>query len=90
LAALVHGVHEHAHVMRVCYGGWAMAVPDDAFRRYPPLPYYEIKRMARTGDMILCSGDAPFSRIIRWATGSPWSHVALVARVDALDRVMVL
>jgi hypothetical protein len=80
----------HAPDTGFCYGGGAMAVPDDAFKRYPPLPYYEIKRMARTGDMILCSGDATFSRIIRWATGSPWSHVALVARVDALDRVMVL
>ncbi|MGC1303029.1 MAG: hypothetical protein WA840_11700 [Caulobacteraceae bacterium] len=67
-----------------------MAVPDDALQRYPPLPYYEIKRLARTGDLILCSGRTPFSRMIRWATGSPWSHVALVARVDALDRVMVL
>jgi len=67
-----------------------MAVPDDALERYPPRPYHEIKHEIRTGDLILCSGDALFSRMIRLVTGSPWSHVALVARVDAIDRVMVL
>jgi hypothetical protein len=31
-----------------------------------------------------------FSKLIQRATGSVWSHVAFVMRLDAIDRVMVL
>ena len=31
-----------------------------------------------------------FSRMIQKSTGSAWSHVGFVMRLDAIDRVMVL
>lgn len=65
-------------------------VPDDALERLPPRPYDEVRAMIRTGDLILCSGDSMFSRLIRWATKSPWSHVAVCLRLEEIDRVMVL
>ena len=44
--------------------------------------------------MISCccqlSATDPFSRLIRWATKSPWSHVAIAYRLEAIDRVLVL
>jgi hypothetical protein len=44
----------------------------------------------RTGDLLLCAGRSPMSRLIQRATGSPWSHVALLARVESIDRILVL
>ncbi|MGZ0656225.1 YiiX/YebB-like N1pC/P60 family cysteine hydrolase [Coraliomargarita sp. W4R53] len=44
----------------------------------------------QTGDLLLCSGSGWFSKMIQAATGSPWSHVALVLRLDAFDRIMLL
>lgn len=67
-----------------------MAIPDDALDRYPPQPYATVREEVRTGDLILCSGDSLFSRLIRWATKSPWSHVAIAFRDDSINRVMVV
>ena len=67
-----------------------MSVPDDALDRFPPRPYAEVAPQVRTGDLILCSGSSGFSRLIRWATGSPWSHVAIAVRLDPLDKVVVM
>ena len=44
----------------------------------------------RSGDLLLCSGTSVFSRLIQAATGSPWSHVGLILRLEKLDRVMLL
>ena len=43
-----------------------------------------------TGDLLLCSGSGWFSKMIQAATASRWSHVALVLRLDAFDRIMLL
>ncbi|UCD64563.1 MAG: hypothetical protein JSW34_03765 [Candidatus Zixiibacteriota bacterium] len=43
-----------------------------------------------SGDILLCSGSAWFSKLIQRATSSVWSHVGFVMKVDAIDRVMVL
>jgi hypothetical protein len=43
----------------------------------------------RDGDILLCSAIDPFSRLIRWATKSPWSHVALAYRWRSVGRIMV-
>ena len=67
-----------------------MSVPDDALERLPPRPYGEIAPMVRTGDLVLCSGSSGFSRLIRWATGSPWSHAALAVRLEPIDKVVML
>jgi hypothetical protein len=67
-----------------------MPIPNDALERFPPRPYDEVRGEVRTGDLILCSGSSSFSRLIRWATGSPWSHVAMAVRLDAIDQVIVM
>jgi hypothetical protein len=43
----------------------------------------------RDGDILLCSGVDPFSRLIGWSTKSPWTHVALAYRWPDLHRIMV-
>jgi hypothetical protein len=68
----------------------AGGVPDDILERLPPEPYPALRPQIRTGDLFLCSGDDPFSGLIRAATKSPWSHVAIALRLDEIDRVMVL
>lgn len=56
----------------------------------PPVRYSELRPRLRSGDLLLCSGTGTFSRMIQAASGSVWSHVAFVMRLDAIDRVMVL
>jgi len=59
----------------------------------PALPskhYKELRDEIRSGDILLCSGNSLFATLIQKATGSIWSHVAFVLRVDAIDRIMVL
>lgn len=55
-----------------------------------PLPY-DLRLHARlqTGDLLLCSGRGVFSELIQQATDSPWSHVGLIVRLDALDRILL-
>lgn len=44
----------------------------------------------KTGDLLLCSGTGFFARMIQAATESEWSHVGVLIRVEAIERVMVL
>lgn len=67
-----------------------MPIPASALTELPALAYRELRAQVRTGDIAICSGTQLFSKAIRWATGSPWSHVALIVRADDLDRVFVL
>ena len=67
-----------------------MAIPDDALRTLPALDAADIEARICDGDLLLCSGHHAFSKLIRWATQSPWSHVAMAMRADAIGRVMVL
>ena len=60
---------------------------------FPQLPikqYTDIRNEIQSGDILLCSGSYMFSKLIQKATGSCWSHVAYVLRLDSIDRVMVL
>lgn len=61
--------------------------------RYPAVPcvpYPAIRTQIRSGDLLLCSGSSPMSRMIQAATDSLWSHVGFVLRLDLIDRIMVL
>lgn len=60
---------------------------------FPSLPkkhYKELRHDIRSGDILLCSGNSVFSTLIQKATGSVWSHVGFILRIDAIDRIMVL
>ncbi|THD80499.1 MAG: hypothetical protein E7812_07135 [Phenylobacterium sp.] len=67
-----------------------MAVPDTVFDDVPAQPYKAVRKLVRDGDVLLCSAHDPMSRLIRWATSSPWSHVAMGFRLEEIDRVIVL
>jgi hypothetical protein len=54
------------------------------------VPYDSIRNTLKTGDLIFCSGDYFFSRIIQWFTKSVWSHVGMVYYDEGLDRMLVL
>ena len=43
-----------------------------------------------TGDIMLFSGKGLGSAIIRWFTGSDWTHVAMVVRLDGVDEPLLL
>jgi len=64
-------------------------IDDSVLTTLKPEPLEAIARRVRDGDILLCSGNDPFSRLIGWATKSPWTHVALAYRWPALGRIMV-
>ena len=60
------------------------------FPSAPRIDYDKFRPRILSGDLVLCSGSAIFSRMIQAATKSVWSHVGFVMRLKAIDRVMVL
>ena len=62
----------------------------NSFPQLPMKSYSEARQDIRSGDILIASGNYMFSKIIQHATDSCWSHVALVMRLDDIDRVMVL
>jgi hypothetical protein len=54
-----------------------------------PLPYEAVRGELKTGDLLLFSGEALVSRMIRWRTRSAWSHVATIIRLENPDRVLI-
>lgn len=62
----------------------------DDFPKLPTKRYHQLRQEIKSGDILLCSGSAPFSNMIKAATQSVWSHVAFILRLDAINRIMVL
>ncbi len=67
-----------------------MAIEEDVLKTLRPQAYAKVRDEVRDGDILLCSAHDPFSKLIRWATHSQWSHVAIAFRIDSIERVMVL
>jgi hypothetical protein len=67
-----------------------MAIDPSVLHSLKPQSYSAIRDQVRDGDLLLCSATDSVSRLIRWATASPWSHVAIAYRLDTIDRVLVL
>jgi hypothetical protein len=65
-----------------------MAIDDDVLVHMPPEPFAAIQGRVRDGDLLLCAGNDPFSRVIGWSTKSPWTHVAIAYRWPSLGRIM--
>lgn len=59
-------------------------------RALPTLPYNGIRAKLKSGDILFTSGDYLISKAIQKMTGSPWSHVGIVFRLDSIDRVLLL
>ncbi len=54
------------------------------------VPYKKIRPYLKTGDLVFCSGEYLFSKIIQRLTKSTWSHVAVIYKDEELGRVLVL
>lgn len=54
----------------------------------PENPEHLLPRL-RSGDVLLCAGTGLFASLIQQATGSIWSHVALVWHWPGIDRVVL-
>jgi hypothetical protein len=67
-----------------------MTIADDVLDVLKPQPYAAVRRQVQDGDLLLCQGRDPFSKLIQWSTKSPWSHIAIAFRIESLDRVMVI
>jgi len=52
--------------------------------------YKDVRLRLRSGDLLFASGDYFVSKAIQKLTGSPWSHVGILFRVDSIDRVLLL
>lgn len=60
------------------------------FPHVPCVPYTELREHIQSGDILLCSGSAVFSKLIQHATNSVWSHTGFLLRVENIDRILVL
>ncbi len=67
-----------------------MSVSLAKFPSVSQVPYRQLRAKIESGDLLLCSGSAVFSKLIQKVTRSVWSHVGFVIRLDSIDRVMVL
>lgn len=52
--------------------------------------YNAVRDQLRTGDLVFCSGSYFFSKAIQRFTRSVWSHVGILYKDEALQRVFVL
>ncbi|GAC1627792.1 MAG: hypothetical protein NVS9B10_17110 [Nevskia sp.] len=56
----------------------------------PGAPYASFQPMLETGDLVFFAGRSPLARLQMALTKSPWSHVGILVRIDAFDRIVVL
>ncbi len=68
----------------------ALHIENKEIKSLPVLPYAEIRGKLMSGDILFISGDYLISKMIQKMTGSPWSHVGIVFRLDSIDRVLLL
>jgi hypothetical protein len=52
--------------------------------------YATIRDQLQTGDLVFCSGNYFFSKIIQGLTKSGWSHVGVIYKDKELDRILLL
>ncbi len=67
-----------------------MSIATGKFPSNPITDYGDIRANLKNGDILICSGTGIFSAMIQQATGSVWSHVGFVLRLDSIDRIMLL
>lgn len=51
--------------------------------------YKEIRPDLKTGDIVLFSGKGVFSKVIKLASKSKWSHVGMIVKVEGWDFVLL-
>lgn len=68
----------------------AHELTSDQLAQIPPRKYKIIRNELQTGDLIFCSGNYFFSKLIQKFTKSVWSHVGIIYKDENLDRILVL
>ncbi|WP_273777885.1 YiiX/YebB-like N1pC/P60 family cysteine hydrolase [Acinetobacter sp. GSS19] len=68
----------------------AFAISRKDIDRLKSVSYEEIRATLKSGDLIFASGDYLVSKAIQKVTHSPWSHVAIIIRVEEIDRILLL
>jgi cell wall-associated NlpC family hydrolase len=68
----------------------AQAITKKDLKRIERTDYLSIRDNLKTGDLIFCSGDYTFSKLIEGFTKSVWSHVGMIYKDENLGRVLVL
>lgn len=53
--------------------------------------YTEARPKMRSGDVVIWSGVGPVAQVIKWRTGSKWTHASLIVRIveTGVDRVFI-
>jgi hypothetical protein len=51
--------------------------------------YEELRSSLKTGDLVLFSSDELVGRLIRFGTGSVWSHIGMVIHIEARELVLL-
>lgn len=54
------------------------------------LRYDSLRGQLQTGDLVFCSGNYQFSKIIQYFTKSVWSHVGVIYKDENLGRMLIL
>ena len=65
-------------------------ISKNELKALPITDYHAIRSELKTGDLFFGSGSYFFSGIIQRLTRSTWSHVAIIYKDEALDRVLIL
>ncbi|HRG79249.1 MAG TPA: YiiX/YebB-like N1pC/P60 family cysteine hydrolase, partial [Cyclobacteriaceae bacterium] len=68
----------------------AQAITRKEIRKTQIVRYEDIRNSLKTGDLIFCSGNYTFSKIIQRFTKSVWSHVGIVYYDTGMDRMLIL
>lgn len=68
----------------------AVHIEKKEIKALPVLPYSDVRSKLKSGDIFFASGDHLIAKAIQKMTGSPWSHVGIVLRLDSIDRVLLL
>lgn len=63
----------------------AMHLESKDIKKLSAVPYPELRKTLKSGDLLFASGDYLVSKAIQKVTESPWSHVGIVLRLDSLD-----
>lgn len=67
-----------------------MTIDPQVLSDMPARPLEELLPLIRNGDLLLCSADDPFSRLIGWSTKSPWTHVGFAWQWPSINRTLAL
>ncbi len=68
----------------------AGAITRKEIRKAQVINYANIRENLKTGDLVFCSGNYTFSKLIQRFTKSVWSHVGIVYYDATVDRMLIL